>query len=140
MLKRLDHVAIVVKSIDETLKFWSESLGLGLSHVADEVGQGVKVAFLPVGGSEVELLEPMNRDSGVARYLEKRGEGIHHLCFEVENLDAALAQLKQRGVQVIDENPYITTGGNRAIFIHPRSAHGVLIELYEKPTKRVNNQ
>ncbi len=136
MLKRIDHVAIVVKSIDETLKFWNESLGLSLSHVAHEEGQRVKVAFLPVGDSEVELLEPSDGKSGVARYLEKRGEGIHHLCFEVENLDAAVAQLKRQGVQLIDETPYVTVSGNKAVFIHPRSTHGVLVELYEKPVSQ----
>jgi len=136
MLKRLDHVAIVVRSIDETLKFWHESLGLPLSHVANEAGQHVKVAFLPLGESEVELLEPIGSNHSVARYLEKRGEGIHHLCFEVDHLDSAIAHLKRQGVQIIDENPYVTTTGNRAVFIHPRSAHGVLVELYEKPESK----
>lgn len=132
MIKRIDHIAIAVHSIEETLEFYSSALGLEVSHTDVEEGQRVVVAFLPAGASEVELVEPVGNDSPIFRFLEKRGEGLHHICFEVADIEATLARLKARGVELIDEVPHIGTGGKKIAFVHPRGAHGVLIELYEK--------
>lgn len=132
MIKRIDHVAIVVQGLNEALKFFQETLGLELEGTASEPEQHVTIAYLPVGDSEIELLEPDETDSGVARFLERRGEGMHHICFEVSDLDAALARLKAAGVELINEEPVTNRRGWRLAFVHPRSAHGVLVELYEK--------
>ncbi|MBI3159626.1 MAG: methylmalonyl-CoA epimerase [Chloroflexi bacterium] len=130
-IKRIDHIAIVVDDIDNALGFWRDALGLNLSHVEDVPDQRSVVAFLPTGASEVELVKPTSRDTGVARFLEKRGPGIHHICFEVEDIEDALASLKADGIRLINETPQIGTGGKKIAFIHPESTHGVLVELYE---------
>ena len=132
MIKRIDHIGIAVNNIDDALKVYAEALGLKVTHTDTEIGQKSIVAFLPAGDGEVELVEPMDPESPVARYLQKHGEGIHHICFEVDDLGAALDRLRENGVQLIDEEPYIGTGGKRIAFIHPKTAHGVLIELYQK--------
>jgi methylmalonyl-CoA/ethylmalonyl-CoA epimerase len=131
MIKRIDHIAIVVADIDAALGFWRDALGLGLAHVEEVPDQAAAVAFLPTGESEVELVRPTTTTSGLARYLAKRGPGIHHLCFEVDDIEAMLDQLKQKGVRLIDETPKTGAGGKRFAFIHPESTHGVLVELYE---------
>jgi methylmalonyl-CoA/ethylmalonyl-CoA epimerase len=133
MIKRIDHIAIAVDDLHASLSFWHETLGLDLSQVLDVPDQEARIAFMPAGGSEVELVEPTTSDSGLARYLAKRGPGIHHICFEVDDLEATLASLKARGVRLIDEAPKPAAGGKRLAFIHPSSANGVLIELYELP-------
>jgi len=133
MIKRIDHIAIVVENLNNAVEFFQKSLDLELAGTAAEPEQRVTVAFLPVGESEVELLEPDGTDSGVARYLEKRGEGIHHICFEVTDIDAVLAQLKEAGVELITEEPVTNSRGWRLAFVHPKAAHGVLIELFESP-------
>ena len=130
-IKRVNQVAIVVEDIEEALGFWRDSLGLSLSHVEDVPDQESLVAFLPVGEAEVELVEPTAEESGVARYLKKRGPGIHHICFEVDDIDSCLSILKERQVRLINEEAIIGTGGKRIAFIHPEATHGVLVELYE---------
>jgi methylmalonyl-CoA epimerase len=135
MITRIDHIGIAVQSIRESLAFFEDALGVQLDRIETEEGGETKVAFLPVGKSDVELVEPQDMESGLGKFLEKRGEGIHHICLEVDNIEAALARLKEHGAQLIDETPRINTQGNRYAFIHPKSAHGVLIELYERPTK-----
>ncbi|TAK13993.1 MAG: methylmalonyl-CoA epimerase [Anaerolineae bacterium] len=130
-IKRIDHIAIVVEDIDQALGFWRDALGLDLSHVEDVPDQQSIVAFLPTGESEVELVKPTTDSSGVARFLEKRGPGIHHICFEVEDIEAALSSLRQDNIRLINETPMIGTGGKKIAFIHPESTHGVLVELYE---------
>ena len=144
MIKRIDHIAIVVDDIDTALNFWRDTLGLELATVEVVPEQQSAVAFLPTGESEVELVKPTTTTSGVARYLAKRGPGIHHICFEVDDIDATLAALRARGVRLIDETPHIGTGGKKIAFIHPESTHGVLIELYEltpnEPIRRFENQ
>lgn len=132
MIKRIDHIGIAVRSIEETLTFYEEALGLQVTTTEAEPGQRVVVAFLPAGEGEVELMEPIDEEGPVARFMTKRGEGIHHICFEVADLEATLARLEERDVQLIDREPYIGTGGKKIAFIHPRATHGVLIELYEK--------
>jgi methylmalonyl-CoA/ethylmalonyl-CoA epimerase len=131
MIKRIDHIAIVVDDIDAALVFWRDALGLELTHVEDVPDQQSAVAFLPTGQSEVELVKPTSDSSGVARFLRKRGPGMHHICFEVEDIEQTLSMLKARGVRLIDETPKIGTGGKKIAFVHPESTHGVLVELYE---------
>jgi methylmalonyl-CoA/ethylmalonyl-CoA epimerase len=131
-IKRIDHIAIVVEDIQTALGFWQEALGLQLAGVEEVAEQKSVVAFLPTGESEVELVKPTTADSGVARFLAKRGPGMHHICFEVDGLQAILDELKAKGVRLINETPTKGAAGNRIAFIHPESTQGVLVELYEK--------
>lgn len=130
-IKRIDHIAIVVPDIEEAQQFYHDILGLQLSHVEQVDEQEAIVAFFPTGESEIELVEPITETSGIARYLDKRGPGIHHICIEVDNIEASLESLKTSGVQLINEEPTIGSGGKKIAFLHPRSTYGVLIELYE---------
>ena len=129
-LKKINHVAIVVGDIDESLKFWRDAMGIELHHVEDVPSQKSMVAFLPVGESEVELVKPTAEDSGVAKFLAERGGGMHHLCFEVDDIVGMMAQLKEKGVRLINEEPQVLPGRKMA-FVHPKSTGGVLVELYE---------
>jgi len=134
MIQRIDHVAIVVRSIDDALGFYRDLLGIQPSAIQTVLTEGVRIAFLPCGGpngSEIELVEPIDASTGVARFLEKRGEGVHHICLEVSNIDTALADLKARGALVLDDTPRPTAEG-RGIFLHPKGTHGVLLELVER--------
>lgn len=130
-IKKIDHVAIVVDDIEEALEFWHDILGLDLSHVEDVPDEESVVAFLPVSEGDVELVRPTSDDSGVARYLKKRGAGLHHICFEVYDIEETLAHLRKKGVRLINEVPQIGTAGKKIAFVHPESTHGVLVELYE---------
>jgi methylmalonyl-CoA epimerase len=127
---RVHHVAIVVRSIDEALPFHRDRLGLELESVVDIATDGVRIAFLGVGESRVELVEPVDTTTGVARFLETRGEGFHHVCYEVANLAETLLRLEIDGVELIDTSPRAGADGPVA-FLHPRSCHGVLVELIE---------
>jgi methylmalonyl-CoA/ethylmalonyl-CoA epimerase len=127
----IHHIALVVPEVEAALAFWRDTLGLPLQEVADFPEQSSRIAFLPLGNGEVELVQPTVEDSGIARYLQKRGPGIHHVCFEVDDLDGMVAILKNRGVRLLSDQPAIGGGGRRMIFIHPESAKGVLVELYE---------
>jgi len=127
---KINHVAIVVEDIDAALDFWQQTFGLRLDHVEEVPSQKSKVAFLPLGESEIELVQPTTTVSGLANFLEKRGEGMHHICIEVEDIDAALAELKSKGVRLINEVPEELPGRKMA-FIHPKAANGVLMELYQ---------
>jgi methylmalonyl-CoA/ethylmalonyl-CoA epimerase len=129
-ITKINHVAIAVADIDTALGFWGEALGLVVSHIEEVSSQKAVVAFIPVGKSEIELVKPTSEDSGVGKFLSERGGGVHHLCFEVDDLDAFLAQLKSSGVRLINEIP-IELPGRKAAFIHPKSANGVLVELYQ---------
>ncbi len=129
---KINHVAIVVEDVDVALKFWHEALGLPLQHVEHNEDELVNIAFLPLGEGEVELIAPFTPESGVAKYLAKKGAGLHHLCLEVEDIDAALTQLKERGAELITEQPKVRPDGTRYGFVHPKSTGGVLLELYEK--------
>lgn len=130
-IKRIHHIAIVVEDIDESLTFWQEALGLKLDHLEDVPEQKSLVAFLPTGDSEVELVKPTAQDTGVARFLQKRGPGLHHICLEVDAIEPILVRLKEKGIRLINETPVIGAGGNKIAFIHPESTSGVLVELYE---------
>lgn len=127
---RINHVAIVVPEIEGALSFWRDALGLDLHHIEDVPSQKSQVAFLPVGGSEVELVKPTTEDSGVAKFLAERGAGMHHLCFEVDDIDEMLAGLKAGGVRLINETA-MQLEGRKVAFVHPKSANGVLVELYQ---------
>ncbi len=129
-LKKINHVAIVVGDIDESLKFWRDAMGIELHHVEDVPSQKSMVAFLPVGESEVELVKPTSDESGVAKFLTERGGGMHHLCFEVDDIVGMMAMLKEKGVRLINEEPQVLPGRKMA-FVHPKSTGGVLVELYE---------
>jgi methylmalonyl-CoA epimerase len=132
---KIDHVGVAVSSIDSALEIYR---ALGLEETKREVvpGQRVEVAFLPVGESQIELLEPTSSDSPVAKFLEKRGGGIHHLCFSVEDLEGALADLSRRGFRLIHATPVPGADGKRVAFLHPEAGGGVLIELSESKEKR----
>ena len=130
-IKKVDHIAIIVEDIDEALIFWRDALGLELHHVEAVPDQESVIAFLPVGEGDIELVKPTTENSGVARYLKKRGPGIHHICLEVDDIQATLARLRSRDVRLINETPVIGAGGKKIAFIHPESTHGVLVELYE---------
>ncbi len=132
MIEKVDHIAIVVRSIEEALQVYEGALGFELTEVKEMPEQAVRIAFLPVGEGEIELVEPLTTDSGVAKFLEKRGEGLHHICLEVEDIEAALHDLRAKGVGLIDKQPRQGAHG-RIAFLHPESTHGVLIELIEKP-------
>ncbi len=129
-MTKIDHIGIVVRDIQQALGFYESALGLSLSQVVEAPDQKVQVAFLPVGESNIELVQPLTDDTGTAKFLEKRGEGIHHICLEVEDIEAALARLKAHSAPLIDEAPRPGAHG-RVAFIHPKGAHGVLIELVE---------
>lgn len=127
---KIDHIGIVVKDLDAALKVYETALGLPLAEIAEVPDQQVRVAFLPVGESNVELVQPTAADTGVARFLEKRGEGIHHICIQVDAIEESLARLKAHAVPLIDEQPRQGAHG-RVAFVHPKGTHGVLIELVE---------
>ncbi len=130
----LDHIGIAVRSIAATTIY--EDLGLTVDHVETVASQGVKTAFLPVGEARLELLEPTGPASPVAKYLEKRGEGVHHLCFRVEDIDAELEKLKAKGYRLVNETPVPGAHGCRVAFLHPSAGNGVLIELSQPEVKR----
>ena len=128
---KLNHLAIVVDNMDAALRFWRESLGLQQAGAVQSLpAEAVDIAFLTLGDAHIELIQPTTADSGVAKYLAKSGPGMHHLCLEVPDLDAKLAQLSESGCELINESPR-ERDGRRYVFIHPNSAGGVLLELYE---------
>jgi methylmalonyl-CoA/ethylmalonyl-CoA epimerase len=129
---KIDHLGIAVKSIEEGKNFWTDVLGLKFEGSETVTEQKVTTAFFPVGESEVELLESTEPDGPIAKYLEKKGEGIQHIAFRVENIDAALDELKEKGVRLIDAKPRIGAGGAKIAFLHPKSTNGVLVELCER--------
>ena len=128
----VDHIGIAVKSIDEALLFWQSSLGIKCTGVEEVEEQKVKTAFLPVGDTEIELLEATSEENPVAKFIEKKGEGIHHLAIRVDNLEAALSKMKDKGIRLIDETPRYGAGGARIAFVHPKSTGGILLELSER--------
>jgi methylmalonyl-CoA/ethylmalonyl-CoA epimerase len=134
-IKRIDHIAILVDDLENTLKFWQDALGMEMTALQDIPGEMAQIAFLPAGGSEIELVKPMVADSGLGRFLEKRGPGMHHICLEVDDLLGMLARLKDKGIQLINEEPRFGADGKKYVFIHPKSANGVMVELYEIPER-----
>jgi len=131
MIKQINHIAIVVEDLQSALGFWRDALGLPLQKTEENPGEAVDIAFLPVGNSEIELLQPTDADSGIGKYLAKKGQGMHHVCIEVDDIDAVIARLLDHGVEMINESPRTRPEGTRYAFVHPKSAFGVLVELYE---------
>ena len=131
----LNHVAVVVEDMEKSLLFWRDVLGIELHELRDVPAEKSQVAFLPVAGTEVELVMPTSDDSGIAKYLAKRGQGMHHLCLEVDDIEGMMSQLKARNIRLINEEPRTSTDGKKYAFIHPESTGGVLVELYQLSLK-----
>jgi len=134
-IKNIDHIGIAVSNLQESLSFWETSLGIELHGIEEVAEQKVRTAFLPIDDTEIELLEPTSAESSVAKFIEKRGEGLHHIAIRVDDIEAALAELKAKGIQLIDETPRNGAGGSRIAFVHPKATHGVLLELCERKQK-----
>ncbi|OQX63421.1 MAG: methylmalonyl-CoA epimerase [Anaerolinea sp. 4484_236] len=130
-ITKINHIAVAINDIDSSLTFWRDALGLELAELRDVPAESAQIAFLPIGGTEVELVQPTTDDSGLAKYIEKRGQGLHHLCLETDDIEAMMAQLKEKGIQLINESPRMGADGKKYAFIHPKSTGGVLIELYQ---------
>jgi methylmalonyl-CoA/ethylmalonyl-CoA epimerase len=131
-IKKIHHVAIATANIPQALSFWQDALGLTSSGEVDVPQQQSRIAFLPTGESEVELVEPTSETSGLAKHLAKRGPGLHHICLEVDDLDGMLNQLRGKGIRLIGDAPSAGADGRRMMFVHPESTGGVLVELYEE--------
>ena len=135
-MRRIDHIGIAVSSLDDAIKVYRDVLGLELVEVEEVPEEKVKVAMFKAGDSYIELLEPLSEDSAIAKYLQKRGEGIHHIAIGVEDVEKLTEELKERGVRVIYDKPKVVSGGTRKInFIHPKATHGVLLEIVERLEK-----
>jgi methylmalonyl-CoA/ethylmalonyl-CoA epimerase len=130
-VKQINHVAVVVDDMEKALGFWRDALGMDLHELRDVPAEKSQVAFLPLPGSEVELVRPTTDDSGVAKYLARRGPGMHHICLEVDDIDEMLKQLRSKQIRLINEEPRIAADGKKYAFIHPESTAGVLVELYQ---------
>ncbi len=133
-ITKINHVAIAVPDLDASLTFWRDALGLTLDHVEDVPSQKSMVAFIPCGDSEVELVKPTAEDTGVAKFIAERGGGMHHLCFQVDDIEEMLADVKEKGIRLINETPQVLPGRKMA-FVHPKSTGGVLVELYQLTEK-----
>mgnify|MGYP006152950953 FL=1 len=131
MIRNIDHIAIAVSDLEEALEFWRDTLGLKLTHREEVPSQQVDTAFFEIGTSKIELVEPTTEDSGIARFVKKNGSTLHHIALEVEDLSSMLVNLKSKGLHLLNDVPVDGAGGKRAIFIHPDSTGGVLLELYE---------
>lgn len=132
MIKKISHIAIAVKSIKEVRSFYEEILGLRIQKIEEIPERKVRVAFLPVGETKIELVEPISEDSPIKKFLEEKGSGIHHICFEVKEIEKEMARLKEKGIRLTTDRPEKGAEGNLVCFIHPKSTYGVLIELNEK--------
>jgi len=133
--KGLDHVAIAVKDLEKAIAFYQATFGLELAEIEEVKDQKVRTAIFGHGLGRIELICPTEPDTSVAKFLDKRGEGLHHICIEVDDIEACLAELKQQGAALIDQTPKIGAGGAKIAFIHPKGAHGVLTELRQGPKK-----
>ncbi len=127
---KINHIGIAVSDVEESLKFWRDAMGIELAHIEEVPSQKAKVAFLPIGESDIELVQPTAEDTGVAKFLTERGGGIHHLCIEVNDISETMTSLKAKGIRLINEEPQVLPGRKMA-FVHPKSTGGVLLELYE---------
>jgi methylmalonyl-CoA/ethylmalonyl-CoA epimerase len=130
-VKQINHVAVVVEDMEKALAFWRDALGIEMHELRDVPAEKSQVAFLPLPGSEVELVKPTTDDSGIAKYLARRGPGMHHLCLEVDDIASMMTQLRTKGIRLINEAPRIAADGKKYAFIHPESTGGVLVELYQ---------
>lgn len=130
-INAINHVAVVVDDMEKSLSFWRDALGVELHELRDVPAESSQVAFLPLAGAEVELVMPTSDDSGIARYLAKRGPGMHHICLEVDDIEGMLSHLKVKNIRLINEEPRKSADGRKYAFIHPESTGGVLVELYQ---------
>lgn len=130
-INKINHVAFVVDDMQKSLSFWRDTLGLQMTELRDNPAEQAQIAFLPIAGSEIELVRPTSKDSGLAKYLARHGPGMHHVCFETDDIQGMLAQLQARGVRLINETPRTGGDGRKYAFIHPESTGGVLVELYQ---------
>lgn len=135
MAKKIDHIGIAVKSLEASLPLYTENLKLKLLGIEEVESEGVKVAFLKVGESKIELLEPLNNESPIAKFIEKKGEGIHHIALGVDDIKNRVKEIKEKGLRMINDEPKTGAGGAQIAFMHPKSTGGVLYELCEKPQK-----
>ena len=133
-ITKINHIAIAIPDVDSSLVFWQDALGLKVDHIEDVPSQKSTVVFLPVGEAEVELVKPTSDDTGVAKFLAEKGGGMHHLCFEVDDISGMLNDLKAKGVRLINETA-LELPGRKMAFVHPKSTGGVLVELYEVTAK-----
>lgn len=131
-VKHIDHIGVAVKDIGQAGKFYTDVLGIKLQEEEIVADQKVRVAFLPITDSEIELLQSTDPDGPVAKFIEKKGEGIQHIAFRVENIDQALAEMKAKGIKMIDEKPRIGAGGAKIAFVHPKETNGVLVEICQR--------
>ncbi|MFZ1040709.1 MAG: methylmalonyl-CoA epimerase [Anaerolineales bacterium] len=127
----INHIAVVVDDMEKSLSFWRDALGMELHELRDVPAEKSQVAFFPLAGAEIELVRPTSDDSGIAKYLAKRGPGMHHICIEVDDIDGMLTQLKSKGIRLINEEPRMASDGKKYAFVHPESTSGVLVELYQ---------
>ncbi len=127
---KIDHIGVAVKSLDEAVKTF-EALGFSVAEIEEVAEQKVRVAMLPIGESRIELLEATSEDSAVAKFIASRGEGVHHIAINVDNIEEALKKAKEAGIRLVDERPRVGAGGKKVAFLHPKSTHGVLIEFVE---------
>lgn len=134
-MKNIDHIGIAVKNIDESLDYYIHTLGLTLLAIEEVESQKVRVAFIDAGNAKLELLEPMDEDGPIAKFIEKRGEGIHHIAFGVTDIRTRMVELREKGVQLLSDEPKTGAGGAEVAFLHPKSSFGVLYELCEKRGK-----
>ena len=130
-VKQINHVAVVVDDMEKALSFWRDALGMELHELRDVPAEKSQIAFLPLPGSEVELVKPNTDDSGIAKYLAKRGPSMHHICLEVDDIDGMMKQLRSKNIRLINEEPRTASDGKKYAFIHPESTAGVLVELYQ---------
>jgi methylmalonyl-CoA/ethylmalonyl-CoA epimerase len=133
---KVNHIAVVVHDLDKALLFWRDALRLPLQRTERNESEAVEIAFMPVGDTEIELFAPTTDDSGVAKYLAKTGGGLHHICLEVEDIEASMAHLQAQGIELINTEPRTRPDGIRYCFVHPKSAGGVMVELYEMSSPR----
>jgi methylmalonyl-CoA epimerase len=130
MIQKIEHIGIAVSNLDEALKLYRDTLGLKVDHIEDF--EGMKIAFLPIGDIEFELLQPTDPNSALAKFLEKRGEGVQHIALKVDDVEKSLEELKAKGLQVIDQKPRRGAGGAQIAFFHPKSTGGVLLEICQR--------
>ncbi len=130
MIKQVDHIAIAVNDLKESVRFYEE-LGLKVTEIEEVESQKVRIAFIPIGNTRIELVQPTSPDSPVAKFLEKRGEGLHHICLETDAIEQTLATLQEKEMRLIDKEPKVGAGGHKIAFVHPKTNSGVLTELVE---------
>lgn len=131
-MKKVDHIGIAVKNLDETIPYYTEILGLTVLKIEEVASEMVRVAFIDAGNVKLELLEPMSEQSAIHSFIEKKGEGIHHIAFGVEGIEERMNELREKGVRILNEQPKIGAGGAQVAFLHPKSSYGVLYELCDK--------